>query len=122
MAALVALDSYDIVSYGNAGDVQVADWYRLLNCGFRIPASAGTDCRINSYFMRPAGGFRTYVKQPGMVNDPSAFVQNLRQGKSFVTNYPLLLDFMVDGQEAGSMINMTGPSGVLYRQFSITMA
>ncbi|MCC7142005.1 MAG: CehA/McbA family metallohydrolase [Candidatus Eisenbacteria bacterium] len=119
MAALGALDSYDIVSYGNAGDVQVADWYRLLNCGFRIPASAGTDCRINSYFMRPAGGFRTYVKQPGMVNDPSAFVQNLRQGKSFVTNYPLLLDFMVDGQEAGSMINMTGPSGVVSVHFRV---
>src|SRR2546430_12541079 len=38
-------------------------WYRLLNCGFRLPAGAGTDAFPNFASLRgPPGLVRVYVK------------------------------------------------------------
>ena len=35
-------------------------WYRLLNCGFRVPVSAGTDCFLNRVNSRLPGSDRAY--------------------------------------------------------------
>jgi hypothetical protein len=60
-------------------------WYRLLNCGLRIPASAGT-----SYGRLSRLGFnRVYVHCPNGLGQ-QAFADGLKRGDGFVTNGPLL--------------------------------
>ena len=40
-------------------------WYRLLNCGFRLPTAAGTDAMANFSSLRgPVGLNRVYVEVP----------------------------------------------------------
>jgi TolB protein len=66
-------------------------WYRLLNCGFRLPAAAGTDAMGNFASLRgPVGLNRVYVKVPAGSLDVEPWLANLKQGHSFATNGPLL--------------------------------
>jgi len=65
-------------------------WYRLLNCGFRIPAGAGTDAMTNYASLRgPLGTDRVYV-QSGLPMDRGRWYAALKAGKTFATNGPLL--------------------------------
>jgi hypothetical protein len=65
-------------------------WYRLLNCGFRLPAGAGTDAMTNFASLRgPVGTNRVYVQSPVPL-DRQRWYGALRAGKSFATNGPLL--------------------------------
>ena len=61
-------------------------WYKLLNCGFRLPAAAGTD-RMGP--TRIVGAQRVYVKLDSPFSY-RAWIENLKQSRSFVTNGPLL--------------------------------
>jgi TolB protein len=101
-AALGTLDYLEVMGYSDhliTSDV----WYRLLNCGFRIPAGAGTDAFPNFASLRgPAGLLRTYVNA-GSRLDHTAFLEGLRGGRTFVTNAPLLT-FEVEGQGPGGEI------------------
>jgi TolB protein len=80
-------------------------WYRLLNCGFRIPAGAGTDAFPNFASLRgPAGLVRVFART-GARLDHSEFLAAIRQGRTFVTNAPLLefaleRDASADGRHA----------------------
>jgi hypothetical protein len=87
--ALGRIDSVDI----NAGyEATVPFWHRLLNCGFRIPASAGTDCFLNRVRSQLPGASRAYVKVEGEFSY-DAWIKGLKAGRSFVTNGPIL-DFL----------------------------
>jgi hypothetical protein len=83
-------------------------WYRLLNCGFRVPAGAGTDAFPNFASLRgPAGLLRTYA-QAGPRLDARAFLQAVKQGRTFVTNAPLL-SLAVEGRGPGDEVRL--PAG-----------
>ncbi len=61
-------------------------YYRYLNLGFRLPPSAGS---ASGVLPNPVGYNRVYVK----LSEPfgvEAWYRNLRHGKSFVTNGPML--------------------------------
>lgn len=110
LAAHGYLDALDIAAYTNEPDVYLVDWYRLLSCGFQIPASAGTDCSVARYRSKPPGGFRVYVKgEAGSGNSPGRWVQALTDGGTFVTNLPLIPRFEVNGVEAGGVLNISEP-------------
>src|SRR2546429_9069946 len=65
-------------------------WYRLLNCGFRLPAGAGTDAFPNFASLRgPPGLVRVYVKA-GPTLDHRHWLAGIKTGRAFVTNAPLL--------------------------------
>lgn len=86
-------------------------YYRMLNCGARLPLLGGTDKMSAA---RPVGSVaRTYAQ----VNDWShdGFMDALRDGNSFVTNGPLL-DLSVNDRPIGSDIRFDG-SG----PFSVTV-
>jgi TolB protein len=80
-------------------------WYKLLNCGFRVPAAAGTDAFPNFASLRgPPGLVRTYAKS-GTALDNRRWLAAIKAGRTFVTNGPLLT-FTVNGREPGADIRL----------------
>jgi len=78
-------------------------WYRLMNCGFRLPAGAGTDAMTNFASLRgPVGMNRVFVRA-GAKLDYRAFLEGLRAGRTFATNGPVL-SFTLEGREIGDEI------------------
>jgi len=62
-------------------------YYRLLNCGFRVPPSAGS---ASGVLPNPVGYNRVYVRLDGPFSY-QAWWQALAAGRAMVTNGPLLL-------------------------------
>jgi TolB protein len=87
--ALGRVDYYEAVGFSDhLASNRV--WYRLLNCGFRLPAGAGTDAMTNFASLRgPVGTNRVYVQSAAPL-DRARWYSALRAGKSFATNGPLL--------------------------------
>jgi len=106
----VALGNIDSLDINNSYNGTVPLWYRLLNCGFRLTASAGTDCFLNRIKSRVPGGDRVYVKLDGPLGYTS-WIENLRAGKSYVTNGPMLT-LIANGKGIGSSIRLSGPGDV----------
>ncbi len=105
--ALGNIDSLDLnASY--AGTVPL--WYRLLNCGFRLTVSAGTDTFLNRIRSRLPGGDRVYVKLDGPLSY-DRWIEGLRAGRSFVTNGPML-QLEVAGHEIGDTAQLGGLGNV----------
>jgi hypothetical protein len=100
-AALGAVDTLDL---NNSWEGSVPLWYKLLNCGFRIHATAGTDCFLNRIDSRLPGSERVYVKT-GAKLDYGEWIDGLRAGRSFVTSGPMI-EFAVNGQLSGSTLRL----------------
>jgi TolB protein len=101
-AALGHLDYLEVMGFSD--HLTTSDiWYRLLNCGFRIPAGAGTDAFPNFASQRgPTGLVRVYVRAGPRLAHPE-FLEGLKAGRTFVTNAPLLW-FTIDGREPGETV------------------
>ncbi|HUJ94148.1 MAG TPA: CehA/McbA family metallohydrolase [Terriglobales bacterium] len=66
-------------------------WYKLLNCGFHLPAAGGTDAMDNFASLRgPVGLNRVYAKIPAGPLDIHPWLNSVKQGQTFATNGPLL--------------------------------
>ncbi len=86
-------------------------WYRLLNCGFRVPISAGTDSFTNVVDHYVAGGGRVYVLT-GPRFDYAAWLEGFRKGRSFASNGPVI-SLKVDDQLPGGDIRIDSPREVV---------
>ncbi|MBI2192189.1 MAG: CehA/McbA family metallohydrolase [Planctomycetes bacterium] len=76
-------------------------WYKLLNCGLRLPASTGTDwfvCSNNRVYVKTEQGF-SYAN----------WIQGMKAGKSYITNGPSL-DLRVGDREMGETLELAGSS------------
>jgi Tol biopolymer transport system component len=103
-AALGKLDYFEVVGFSDHL-VTSEVWYRLLNCGFRLPAGAGTDAMANYASLRgPVGVDRVYVKT-GARPDHAAWLRGLRAGRTFATNGPLL-EFSLGGKGIGDELRL----------------
>src|SRR5262249_45004265 len=79
-------------------------WYALLNCGFRLSASAGTDCFLNRIASRLPGVERVYVRLvEGFTYE--RWIEGLKAGRTFVTDGPML-EFNAGGQGAGRTLRI----------------
>ena len=70
-------------------------WYRLLNCGIRLPASTGTDwfvCSNNRVYVQTADSF-SYA----------AWIDGMKAGRTYITNGPAI-DMKVNGEPIGSTV------------------
>ena len=66
-------------------------WYRLLNCGFRLPTAAGTDAMENYASLRgPLGTNRVYVSVPKGPLTIAPWLEGIKKGRTFATNGPLI--------------------------------
>ena len=91
-------------------------WYQLLNCGFRLPTAAGTDAMANFSSLRgPVGLNRVYVRVPKGRLDVEPWLANLKMGRTFATNGPLL-GFSLGGKQIGDGLRL--PAGTHEVRFS----
>jgi hypothetical protein len=81
-------------------------WYRLLNCGFHLPAAAGTDAMANFASLRgPVGLNRVYANVPVGPLKIETWLNAVKQGRTFATNGPLL-GLKLDGKAVGDTLQL----------------
>jgi TolB protein len=103
--ALGKVDYYEALGFVDDPMATAHVWYRILNCGFRLPAGAGTDAMANFASLRgPVGMNRVYVRG-GAPLDYRRWLDSLKAGRSFATNGPLL-EFSVGGRGAGQELQL----------------
>lgn len=101
-AALGKGDFYDVASLWSDELGSTDIYYRLLNCGFHLPATAGTDNFSDVWRDPPVGSDRTYVHLRGGLTVAS-WIAGIKAEHTFATTGPLLfLD--VAGREPGDAI------------------
>jgi hypothetical protein len=82
------VDAFEIDFYEDSPFDVLADWYGLLNCGFRAPLVGGSGKDNNGV---PLGAMRTYARlRAGEDLSYKNWVEAVRRGDTFVTNGPLL--------------------------------
>jgi TolB protein len=103
-----ALGLVDVVDVYPWGPVALEIWYELLNCGFHIAPGAGTDTFANWRSINQVPGTsRVYVRMAGDMSYPE-WIAGLRQGRSFVSNGPLL-ELTANGKAPGDALS--SPAG-----------
>jgi hypothetical protein len=106
--ALGEVDAMDVMS-NNPEEFAMENWYRLLNCGFRLAISAGTDSFTNVADHYVPGGHRVYVHTGA--RGPltyGAWIAGYKAGRSFASNGPMIF-LTVNGKEPGDEIAL--PAG-----------
>jgi hypothetical protein len=98
--ALGKVDYYEALGFVDDPMATAHVWYRMLNCGFRLPAGAGTDAMANFASLRgPVGMNRVYVHTGGS-RTQRRLLDSLRAGHTFATNGPLI-ELSVGGRGPG---------------------
>jgi hypothetical protein len=113
IAADIALGKIDAVELQpreideQFNSLRFLDWYRYLNCGYRLPAVAGTD-KMNASVA--AGAFRAYANLGQQGFGFASWAEAVRNGRTFMTSGPLL-KFQADGREPGGEITLGNRGG-----------
>ena len=111
--ALGKVDYMEIVGFSDH-QATAGVWYRLLNLGFHLPAAGGTDAMADYAMLRgPVGMNRTYVSVPNGPLDHKLWLANLKAGRSFATNAPLL-EFTLGGKPVGETLAISAAQGVAF--------
>lgn len=107
------LGALDFVELGNLFLWQPEkNWYPLLNCGYVLTPTAGSDLPNVPYrdWWQPfLGSIRTYVKT-GPATTTAAFNAALKRGESFVTSGPIIR-LSVNGAGPGARIDLPSSGG-----------
>jgi TolB protein len=107
----VALGKVDYIEVVGFADHKLTAevWYRLLNCGFHLPAAAGTDAMANYASLRgPVGLNRVYASVPAGALNINSWLDSIKHGHTFATNGPLL-GFTLGGRQIGDELRL--PAG-----------
>jgi hypothetical protein len=100
------VDAFEITGFDSPEPELLLEWYRLLNCGFRVPLVGGSGKDRNTVAL---GSVRTYARlQPGDEVTYRNWIEAVRAGRTFATNGPLI-SFSVDGQDPGARIVLPYP-------------
>jgi Tol biopolymer transport system component len=127
------VDYYEVVGFSEHR-TSAAVWYRLLNCGFRPAAAAGTDAMANYASLRgPVGMNRVYAQIDGGAKAASdegdlsdrkqRWLDALRAGRTMATNGPLV-GLTVEDKPPGSEITLqsSGSGTLRYKGFLRSIA
>ena len=121
--ALGKVDYYEVLGFSDH-KASAGVWYRLLNCGFRPAAAAGTDAMANYASLRgPVGLNRVYVSTDSMQGAAMStastrvdqWLAGLRAGRTMATNGPLL-GLSVEGHPPGTEIAVPAGGKALHYQ------
>src|SRR5437870_1337746 len=108
-AALIATGRADAVEMINTNAYKHLEYYRYLNCGYRLPLVGGTDKMSSAV---PVGLYRTYARlgsDEELTYD--GWCRAVRAGRTFLSGGPLL-SFSVDGRGPGDTIELAAPGTV----------
>jgi hypothetical protein len=106
-------DFYDIGALWSDELASADFYYRLLNAGFRLPATGGTDNFSDVWRDPPPGSDRTFARVDGGLSVRS-WLDAVRRGRTFMSTGPLLfLD--VDGHEPGDEIQLASSASTTVR-------
>jgi hypothetical protein len=87
----------------------VREWYRFLNCGYRIAAVGGTDKMSAGQAL---GGVRTYAQVDDGELSFGTWAAAVRAGRTFTTSGPLI-GLTVDGRSLGDEIRIKKSGGTM---------
>lgn len=88
----------------------IQEWYRFLNCGYRLPVLGGTD-KMSAEV--PVGAVRTYARlDPDAAPTFEAWSAAVRAGRTFATSGPVI-ELAVDGHEPGDVLDLPASGGSL---------
>jgi hypothetical protein len=86
------------------------EWYRYLNCGYRVAVCGGTD-KMGAYC--PIGWLRTYaLTDPDRPFNYGNWARAVRAGRTFSSSGPLI-DLAVEGQGIGDTVSLKSPGAEL---------
>ena len=92
------------------GGFPVQEWYRYLNCGYRVAVAGGTD-KMGAYC--PLGWMRTYaLTDPNRPFNYGNWARAVRAGRTFSTTGPLI-GVMADGKCIGDTIQVSASGGTI---------
>ncbi len=108
-AALVATGRLDAIEMIQQQEFMHNEWYRYLNCGYRLPLVGGTDKMSSDV---PVGMYRTYVRIP----DDEEFTyeswcRNVAKGRTVLSGGPII-HFTVNGYEVGDTVELSSAGTV----------
>ena len=107
-AALGVVDSIDLISPFNDRGAAFL-YHRLLSCGLRLAATAGTDVFLSFSHLgtasNPPGWGRVYAHLGDQPLSVPAFKEAIRQGRTVVTNGPWL-SLEVNGRGPGAVLDL----------------
>lgn len=108
-AALIATGRLDGIEMIMQREYWHREWYRYLNCGYRLPLVGGTDKMSSDV---PVGMYRTYVSIP----DDEEFTyenwcRNVAKGRTMLSGGPII-HFTVDGHEVGDTLDLSSAGTV----------
>ncbi len=106
-AVLVATGRADAVEILSQTDDRLLEYYRYLNCGYRLPLVGGTDKMSSAV---PVGLYRTYARLDEEFSY-EAWCRAVRSGRTFLSGGPLVT-LSVDGCQPGDTVTLSGPGTV----------
>ncbi|MBM3935038.1 MAG: hypothetical protein FJ319_12190 [SAR202 cluster bacterium] len=114
-AALIATGRLDGIEMIRQSAFNHIEWYRYLNCGYRLPLVGGTDKMGNDV---PVGLYRTYAKLPdGQPFNYENWCKSVAAGRTFLSGGPLI-GMQVEGKEVGDTLAIKGPGTVRVEAWS----
>lgn len=108
-AALIATGRVDAVEMLRHAGFEHLEYYRYLNCGYRLPLVGGTDKMSGEV---PVGLYRTYAYLPADEEFTyDAWCAAVRAGRTFLSGGPMIR-LTVDGAAIGDTMRLSGPGTV----------
>jgi TolB protein len=123
IAVDVALGKGDFYDIGALVSDEVASsefYYRLLNCGFRIAATSGTDNFSDVWRDPPPGADRAYVHIDGPLS-LGTWMNGIKAQRTFGTTGPLVF-FTVNGKGPGEEIALGNGADVQVKVDAVSIA
>ena len=109
-ATLIATGRADAIEMLRHGPYEHHEWYRYLNCGYKLPLVGGTDKMSSDV---PVGLYRTYTHIPD--DEPftyESWCRNVAAGRTFHSGGPMIR-FSVEGHQIGDTIELPGNGGTV---------
>jgi TolB protein len=115
-------DFYDVGALWSDELYSAQFYYRLLNAGFRLPATGGTDQFSDVWRDPPAGSDRTFARVDGAFTFAS-WLDAVKRGRTFMSTGPLLF-FDVEGRQPGDELALAAnaPATVRVKAEAVSMA
>lgn len=107
-AALIATGRADAVEMIDASDYKHREYYRYLNCGYRLPLVGGTD-KMDSAV--PVGLYRTYAHIRDEPFSYDAWLRAMRAGRTFLSAGPILR-LSAEGAQIGDTLSLSAPGSI----------